>query len=53
MKLELLTNATIVEDALKFVDRNKNNNNKQELSSNKEQNNDDDFTLANESIETF
>ena len=27
MKLELLTNATIVEDALKFVDRNKNNNN--------------------------
>ena len=26
MKLELLTNATIVEDALKFVDRNKNNN---------------------------
>ena len=39
MKLELLTNATIVEDALKFVDRNKNNNNnkKQELSSNKVQ----------------
>ena len=53
MKLELLTNATIVEDALKFVDRNKNNNNKQELSSNKVQNNDDDITLANESIETF
>ena len=50
MKLELLTNATIVEDALKFVDRNKNN--KQELSSNKVQNN-DDITLANESIETF
>ena len=55
MKLELLTNATIVEDALKFVDRNKNNNNnkKQELSSNKVQNNDDDITLAKESIETF
>ena len=55
MKLELLTNATIVEDALKFVDRNKNNNNnnKQELSSNKVQNNNDDITLANESIETF
>ena len=55
MKLELLTNATIVEDALKFVDRNKNNNNnkKQELSSNKVRNNDDDITLANESIETF
>ena len=56
MKLELLTNATIVEDALKFVDRNKNNNNinKQELSNNKVQNNnDDDITLANESIETF
>ena len=52
MKLELLTNATIVEDALKFVDRNKNN--KQELSNNKVQNNnDDDITLANESIETF
>ena len=27
MKLDLLTNASIVEDALKFVDRNKNNNN--------------------------
>jgi hypothetical protein len=53
MKLELLINATIVEDALKFVDRNKNNNNKQELSSNKVQNNNDDITLANESIETF
>ena len=54
MKLELLTNATIVEDALKFVDRNKNNNNKQELSNNKVQNNnDDDITLANKSIETF
>jgi hypothetical protein len=53
MKLELLTNATIVEDALEFVDRNKNNNNKQELSSNKVQNIDDDITLANESIETF
>lgn len=52
MKLELLTNATIVEDALKFVDRNKKN--KQELSNNKVQNNnDDDITLANESIETF
>ena len=52
MKLELLTNATVVEDAFKFVDRNKNNN-KQELSNNKVQNNDDDITLANESIETF
>ena len=48
MKLELLTNATIVEDALKFVDRNKNNNNnnKQELSSNKVQNNNDDYYVS-------
>ena len=53
MKFELLSNATIVEDALKFVNRNKNNNNKQELSNNKVQNNDDDITLANELIETF
>ena len=51
MKLELLTNATIVEDALKFVERNKNNN-KQELSSNKVQNS-DAIPLTNDSIETF
>jgi hypothetical protein len=50
MKLELLTNATIVEDALKFVERNKNN--KQEFSSNEVQNNDDNF-LVKQSIETF
>ena len=43
MKLELLTNASIVEDALKFVDRNKNN---------KVQNNDLN-TIVNEPIETF
>jgi hypothetical protein len=42
MKLELLTNATIVEDALKFVDRNNTNkNNKEESSSNKRENNDE------------
>ena len=52
MKIDLLTNATIVEDALKFVERNKNKNNKQELSSNNVQNN-VDITLTNESIETF
>jgi hypothetical protein len=40
MKLELLTNATVIEDALKFVDRNKNNK-EEELSSNKMENNDE------------
>jgi IS30 family transposase len=50
MKLELLTNATIVEDALKFVERNKNN--KQEFSSNKVQIKDDNI-LVNQSIDTF
>jgi predicted transcriptional regulator len=51
MKLELLTNPTIVEDALKFVHRNKDNN-KQELSSNKVQNS-DAIPLTNNSIDTF
>ena len=50
MKLELLTNATVMEDALKFVDRNKNN--KEELSGNKVQNN-DEFPIVTKSIETL
>ena len=47
MKLELLTNATVIEDALKFVDRNKNN--KEELSSNKMKNNDEFPIVTNDS----
>jgi hypothetical protein len=46
MKMDLVTNSTIVEDALKFVEH------KKQLSSNKVQNNDLN-TIVNEPIETF
>jgi hypothetical protein len=48
--MDLITNGIVIDDALKFVDRNKNDDNKSHIpSSNKRENNDEFPIVTNDS----